>query len=497
MAKSTTLFATTYASQPTTINRKALERSIGRKSGQNYTDWLTAFQHLNREVFQWLDTSVAVDNLSLRLYPGDKLIGVIPTRLPPTGLQGGDFILLPKRIISSKQRGNADGSGDADDSDNDGVSNTLQALQNVYDIANLIGESLEIEFYDGPDLRSHGLYRPPLYHQALRTMQAYADALNSGWRRFVSVRKTLDHPIASTDWNSYARKSYDPHNMLRYEATVNELTANHREWQQLTMVYQHALSTVEGSVASASIKRQCQRLRDKVSSTINMPHNPTASTSAAVCANYLPRQFVVRNSEPLSIRIAKTEANLYLSEQFCINKGWRLDLSVLFERYVQYLFERALKATPWNVCKNDHYPGHGFQPKWGITYLEPDIQLVNNVSHAIIPIDVKYKNHLAYGAARQNDVLKKTFRSDLHQIIAYSSFTPYGDFGASTGSKHRTCMLVYPTAELEHRDMSYDNSHSGISVTVHLVGVPFDHNTMPHTIAYLKKLICDNTSETI
>lgn len=60
--------------------------------------------------------------------------------------------------------------------------------------------------------------------------------------------------------------------------------------------------------------------------------------------------------------------------------------------------------------------------------------------------------------------LKDTFRSDLHQILAYSSFD---------STKNKTVILVYPCNKFKNIKLEAVNNIGNVRNQVFLIGLPF------------------------
>lgn len=469
MKKTSSIFLELHSSQRKSLGKKDLIAKAGRSSQNlDVMDYCTRFQQINAASLSWLNVHMEIeDNSRLSFTSEDKFTGIIPLRSPFSGLQVGDFILLPKKTILPK----SDGLKDTD--------LTLSSLHEIYEIANQIGELPEIDFFDGPDLKSGHAFPPPSYFQALKYIQTYEEATHENWRKFVSANRVYDYPRSSTNWNRYALQSYDPNNSLRYESRVNMLTRDHAEWMKLTTVYHMALSTISAPNTPFSVKAKADPIRSRID---RMTHDGTLPYDTG--NNLITGHFTISTLDPQPIKVAKTEANRYLSEKYASSKGWRIDVSVLFERYVQYLFERACISTSWSAKRNARYHRNGYKPSWSLAYLEPDIQLINNQKETTIPVDMKYKNHLIFGN-NGGDQLKETFRTDLHQILAYSSFSPL--ICSDDSNKLRVCALAYPDTSFSTRYMTFHNPFSGIAVKVYLIGVPFRAETLTGDVSELQK----------
>lgn len=94
------------------------------------------------------------------------------------------------------------------------------------------------------------------------------------------------------------------------------------------------------------------------------------------------------------------------------------------------------------VC-NPKYAGHGANFDWLLHYLEPDIVL--KFAETQIIVDAKYKSYL-YHKHSKSDTLRESFRNDLHQLLAYTSFS---------AEKNKPCVIVAPFSRFEVSNIQY------------------------------------------
>ena len=109
--------------------------------------------------------------------------------------------------------------------------------------------------------------------------------------------------------------------------------------------------------------------------------------------------------------------------------------------------------------------------------MEPDVVLHHDAKQIVV--DAKYKSHL-FNWENQSDELKDTFRHDLHQILAYCSF--------STGA-NKEAMIVYPYVDFTIRSLKVSNPLTRIENTVSLVGIPIDRNKIHEVEDEFSKII--------
>nr|WP_314633529.1 hypothetical protein [uncultured Porphyromonas sp.] len=177
------------------------------------------------------------------------------------------------------------------------------------------------------------------------------------------------------------------------------------------------------------------------------------------------------------IRETKRLANVILRNKRTQRRAWRIDYAILFERYVQYLFGTIASRRGYSVMCNPHYSISGWAPVWVPRYLEPDIVVDKGDSQVIV--DAKYKSHmLNWGSMSEG--LKETFRSNLHQILAYSSFDP---------KPRKRVMLAYPSMDFSSQRLQIATPLASASTEVYLLGIPLDTNAMDETLSQLGTLI--------
>ena len=111
------------------------------------------------------------------------------------------------------------------------------------------------------------------------------------------------------------------------------------------------------------------------------------------------------------------------------------------------------------------------------SYLEPDLVLQKDGAQFII--DAKYKSHI-FNWREETEELKSSFRSDLHQVIAYSSFSQ---------SARRNIMLVYPYSEFFHSIVEVHSPLDPTTVSVNLVGIPMEKKSLSQTMDNLSSII--------
>jgi 5-methylcytosine-specific restriction endonuclease McrBC regulatory subunit McrC len=112
-----------------------------------------------------------------------------------------------------------------------------------------------------------------------------------------------------------------------------------------------------------------------------------------------------------------------------------------------------------------------------LSKVEPDIVFVKGES--FLNIDVKYKSHM-FNVSSNSVNLKETHRLDLHQIMAYSSFT--------NGSE-KNSILIYPNSKFSKYPIAYNNGLNNNKNNVYLLGVPIGIKHVKQVKEHLKQLV--------
>lgn len=170
------------------------------------------------------------------------------------------------------------------------------------------------------------------------------------------------------------------------------------------------------------------------------------------------------------------QGNIFLLRNSKEVSAWRIDIAELFERYTQHLVQKAIREMPAKFHANPRFSARGYLPAWGLKYLEPDALILSeNLS---IAVDAKYKAHY-YSRNQTSALLKETHREDLHQILAYCSFS---------STKNKAGMLFYPSDHYASESFSYANSYNVTRNDIIIVGLPFEPEIKPDTMQSLWQL---------
>lgn len=339
--------------------------------------------------------------------------------------------------------------------------------ENAGELITFLDDSILPDYSDELFLTQDSQMTPPIFIECCKYLDAYIEADRFKWRKFDNVLKVEAKPSGSTLWGEYAQRvAKNPLDVGRFKNKSNILSTNHSEWNQLNYVLSLAITELESTHVPirtrAAYSARISQLRRKI-------QNDTLEYTTAV------REHM---SDPVVIKRLKQLANQILQNKSYAKLAWRMDYAEFFERYVQYILEQVAKKKGVRNLNNPHYGISAKRhPAWGLSYLEPDVVLHHDAKQIVV--DAKYKSHI-FNWENQSDELKDTFRHDLHQILAYCSF--------STGA-NKEAMIVYPYVDFTIRSLKVSNPLTRIENTVSLVGIPIDRNKIHEVEDEFSKII--------
>ena len=322
--------------------------------------------------------------------------------------------------------------------------------EDVAELLPLVGDHLNINFSTRLQLPYRTSIQPPIYFEAAKFIDQYLRAKKQHWQKFISTAKVESSPTASTQWSKYAAKSYDPQNVLKFPNKKNLLSSNHTEWQELNYVLKLCLDKLDSAQTPRQAKHAYNLKIEELRRTADIVH-AKKTTSLHIHA-----------ADPHEIKILKEIGNRVLNSVSCEYRAWYVDFSKLFECYVQYIFDGVAKQLGGYSYSNLKFSISGAQRNWALSYLEPDVLL--RKGNLVIVADAKYKMHMNNSRAESVDILKETFRHDVHQILAYSSF--------ETGVQ-KTSLIVYPCKRFTSIHQIIHNPIIASSNDLFLVGIPW------------------------
>lgn len=435
-----------------TFNKKEIyEQFFDKKvDWRNIESYIQKFLILNKKAFNFLgiDTILngADNNLTLS-FETSNYIGAIPIKMPYDGIAHKDFQVVPKF---------------------DDEKNTFSELTQLL---SCLEHSITPEYLEDYLLTLPFQLSPPLYYEAVKYIELFEKAYKNSWQKFDVIEGRHSYPKSSTNWDNYARASFDPRNTLVFRSRDSVLSTNHKEWQELRYVFDIARETIISSAVPSSIRfryeGQLYSLNKKVSSITPRMTN----------------LLNIHSSDPVCIKNAKSQANILLKKNTNICLAWRMDMAELFERYVQYVLEQSMSELSGTVICNEKIIGKGNIPYWGLRYLEPDIMI--KIGDRIYMADVKYKSHF-YAYNVNSNMLKETHRNDLHQLLAYCSYEPqYSKVG----------ILFYPAHEMKYHIIRYSDRVAATCNRVILCGISFNIKEIKETSEKLKVLFQNEVME--
>ena len=393
------------------------------------------FLHLNREALAFLDirASLEDDGNTLTL-TSSRYVGCVAIKAPDTGKVVRNLMV------------------------------TGRFNEDISELLSVIGDTILPEFSEELVIIPNEAVKPPLYFECANYLDKYMEAKRTAWQKFDSRLLTQSHPTSGTDWMLYAQRSHDPQEALRYPNRCNLLSRNHPEWHQLHYVLSLAIAEMESSRTSTRAKAAYAEKLERLKSELGQQQLQKTS------------QLQAHVSDPPVIKELKAIGNIILGDCTNSQRAWRLDFAVFFERYVQYLLHAVAQHRGAHDLPNPQFgiTGTGI-PKWSLRYLEPDLVLHKDGIQYVV--DAKYKSHI-YNLSHASEDLREVFRHDLHQLLAYCSFSE---------SREKSGFLIYPAQILSERVLRLRSPINGLTNTVTLLGIPLKKSECAHTIDFLKE----------
>lgn len=422
-------------------------RSMWHKKGLIKADlgmpshYLQKFIRLNKKQFDFLGIQAYEDGFDLVLI-SNEFVGSVPLRSPIDGKAIGDLVILPRYTENS------------------------EPFNQVTELISFLDTKFSPEFANWK-LNSGNIVKPPIFYDAIKFIEVFQEAVKVNWRKFESIERTLSHPTTSTKWDKYAISSIDPKKIFQFPTRINNLSTVHKEWQSILFVFDIAVEIIQSVNTPLNIKVQYRdKLHKLISRVSSIDRKPI-------------EKLLINASDPLIIKKVKEQANILLENDSNETKAWRLNFSLFFERYIQHLFSSVSSEIGATAYPNYTYRKYvnGYSPSWVLSKVEPDIVFVKGES--FVNIDVKYKSHM-FNVSSNSVNLKETHRLDLHQIMAYSSFT--------NGSE-KNSILIYPNSKFSKYPIAYNNGLNNNKNNVYLIGVPIGIKHVKQVKEHLKQLV--------
>ena len=441
------LFVSMQCMSVITFSQKDIyECLFDKKEDKRYLDSsIRKFISLNKPVLDFLDLKITCEgtggNFSMTIESG-RFVGSVPIKMPYDGIAHKDLRVIPR------------------------YANTNMAYTRLTDLLGVLEFSVKPVYMDNTPLNLPEQLKPPMYIESVKYIQLFEKSNREKWLKFASENKIYSFPKASTQWQKYSVDSADPIKALRYPTHDNVLSQNHTEWQQLIYAFRIACEDIKSSSTPTSIKYKYKDLITRLERELtNIPQKECDSVN-------------VHLSDPAIIKQTKAQANVILRKNTDCCMAWRIDIAELFERYVQYVLGLVAKESA-GICYSNHkITGKGFIPSWGLKYLEPDA--VVRIGDMLVFCDAKYKSHFL-NTDSDSEELKNSHRHDLHQLLAYCSFSP---------SKNKLGILCYPIENYRKPSViSYYDNIASCTNQIAIVGLPFDSAKIQEAKDILKKII--------
>ena len=394
---------------------------------------LQKFIDYNSSQFKFLGVQPFVigtdQNISLS-FRTSSFIGTIPLRASDTGKQIGDFVVMPR--FTGRDR-----------------------FEDYIEILNLLGAEISPEVIDSLPLVSGKNFRPPLYLEAVKFIVALEALLLRPWRKFDNVEKMTSQPSGQINWNKYINSSYKIEDRLKFPIRKNILSEFHSEYAEVCYVFDICQKELLSSNTPSRIKNTVRIKLNFIEEKL-YHHKPKVTNKIAI-----------KYSDSPVVRVCKEQANKVLSFNLVDSTAWRVDFSDVFEKFVQHIFKEFAKETGGKLFVNFKFHSRTTRRySWELKHIEPDA--IYQKDNVLIFIDAKYKSNL-YNKFGNSEALKDDHRHDLHQIMAYSSFSKT-DF--------KFGFLCYPSDQLELKAIKYKNGINEVTNTILVLGIPLKKDSI-------------------
>lgn len=389
--------------------------------------YLQKFIDYNSEQFKFLGVQpyiIGSDQSIALTFRSSGFIGSIPLRASDTGKQIGDFVVMPR--FTGRDR-----------------------FEDYIEILNLLGTEISPEVIDSLPLASGRNFRPPLYLEAVKFIASLEILTMKQWRKFDNVEKISKQPSGQINWKKYINNEFKVENRLKFPVKANVLSEFHLEYAEIRYVFDICKSELLSANTPQRIKNT---LRTKLSFLEERlyHHKPKATT-----------KIVIRFSDSPNVKTCKKQANKILNFNLVDSTAWRVDFSDVFEKFIQYIFREAAKETGGRLYSNFKFHSKASKHySWELKHIEPDA--IFQKENLLVFIDAKYKSNL-YNKFDQSEVLKEDHRHDLHQIMAYTSFSK---------SDCKFGFLCYPSDKIELKCIKYKNGINEAAIEIFIMGIP-------------------------
>ncbi|MDB4528552.1 hypothetical protein N9193_01430 [Pseudomonadales bacterium] len=389
--------------------------------------YLQKFIDYNSEQFKFLGVQpyiIGSDQSTALTFRSSGFIGSIPLRASDTGKQIGDFVVMPR--FTGRDR-----------------------FEDYIEILNLLGTEISPEVIDSLPLASGKNFRPPLYLEAVKFIASLEKLTIRPWRKFDNVEKVSNQPSGQINWNKYINNEYKVESRLRFPVKANVLSEFHKEYAEIRYVFDICKSELLSANTPQRIKSSLLNKLSFIEERL-YHHKPRATNKIGV-----------RFSDTPTVKACKEQANKILNFNLVDCTAWRVDFSDVFEKFIQYIFKEVAKEAGGRLYSNFKFRSRTSKHySWELKHIEPDA--IFQKENVLVFIDAKYKSNL-YNKFDQSEILKEDHRHDLHQIMAYSSFS-------NTDCKFG--FLCYPSDKIELRSIRYQNGINDAVIEISIMGIP-------------------------
>lgn len=348
------------------------------------------FMELNREAFLYLNIEAKQENGELHLLT-NGYVGAVPLRMPQAGKGKAvtDLIIRPRYGVPE--------------------TDWFAWMSEMADFASV---SLTPETDSRLKLtRSEGT-PTPRYLMAQEVVKNMVTVVKSrDWQLFKNERKQLKRPVGNVDWTKYAKQAADPQKRLMFPTQVNVMTQNHTEFERALNVLSEAIQIINSKLTPNRIKQNCAQNIAFLGRQIALSRSVTHETEP----------FHIQMRESADVQKLKKSLNVFVQQQAHREYSWRIDFSMLFERYIQKLLAHTVERVD-----NNTRIGHILTPHYRHQvsrlmprYLEPD--MVAQFAGRQIVLDAKYKSYFYERFGENHESQRERIRHDIHQILAYTS----------------------------------------------------------------------------
>lgn len=433
---------------PSLTEYKHLEKDSWKKWFKNAdirfrVEILQKFIKYNSEMFDFLNVYpklVSENEKTTIVFRSSNFIGAIPLKSSVTGKQIGDLNVIPRYGFKN--------------------------YDEFSDILTMLSKSINAEIKDSLPLVSGNNFRPPMYIEAVKFIATLEELLKKKWTKFDNIEKISNEPNGEINWNRYIENSYRIENSLKFPIRKNILSEYHNELAMLKYVYTICKKELTSLRTPIKIRIALSKSLSKLDEKLNFHKS------------LVTKLMVIKSSDNQTVKLCKEQANVILKSDLQISTAWRIDMAEVFEKFVQYIFTQASKELGGKFISNFKLPSNNRDsPPWALKHLEPDgIFEKDGVS---IFIDAKYKSNLIF-KGNTSDILKDEHRHDLHQILAYSSFS---------SQSNKLSILCYPSEEIYTKSLEYNYFNNNVSNSVVILGIPFKRDKIVCSKDEIKKII--------